>query len=312
MKTRNLILLILAASTILFWSGCDQEHEMPKFTYDFVSFEKSNYNLSVQGDVELKIPVFHKNPTVKNSKVSVDVITTIPQNAYTITSPTEFTFTESDTVFIVLKINYANIVQCLNYSIEFSIKEGDGFVAVSPYDGIGKATVNFEVFSTIDNADLVGSWSGTDAVTPFTTGQSYVETEIVGGKLMISGLGFDWITDFWGEDIVAGGTVELEVYDGGDVVIQKQYYISTTYNGADEDPYTIVGTGRWNNCGDNPTLVINYEMNNYDTNWGNWCYVRDYIDTPMFRATLTLDPSKVDIKKVIKSRGLVRDYKPVY
>jgi hypothetical protein len=312
MKTRNLFLIILTAFTILFWSGCDQEHEMPKFTYDFVSFEKSTYTLSVQGDVELRIPIFHKNPSAKNSKVSVDVVTSIPQNAYTITSPTEFSFSEVDTVFLTLTINYANIAQCVNYSIDFEIKEGEDLTAVSPYDGIGKVTVSFEVFSTIDDADLVGSWSGTDAVTPNTTGQSYVESEIVDGKLMISGLGYDWITNFWGEDIVAGGTVELEVFDGGDVVIQNQYYISTTYNGDVQDPYTIVGTGRWNNCGDNPTLIINYEMNNYETNWGEWSYANGYIETPMFRATLTLDPSKVDIRKVIKSGGLVRDYKPVY
>jgi hypothetical protein len=310
MKTIKILITLLTASFALLWWGCDQEHEMPKFTFDYVSFEKATYTLSVDADTELRIPIFHKNPTVKESKVSVNVLTSIPDNAYTITSPTEFTFSESDTVYLSLDIHYSSIEQCVNYSIEFEIKEGDDYIKVSPYDGIGKATVNFEVFSTIGISELVGTWSGLDAETPYTTGQSYVETELVGDKLMIYGLGFDWITNFWGEVVVDGGTVELEVYDGGDVVIKKQYYITTLYGGNEEDPYTIVGTGRWNNCGEYPTLVINYELNNYDVNWGAWCYARGYISTPTFRATITLDPSKSDIGQIVKKGSPTLDYKP--
>jgi hypothetical protein len=167
--------------------------------------------------------------------------------------------------------------------------------------------VSVQQFCPLANglADLVGSWSGIDALTIYTTGASQVVTTLVDNKLMITGLGYEWMMDFWGEVIVAGGTVELVLNADGTVVIANQYYMSTTYNGAAQDDYTIAGTGRMDNCGDYPTLDIVYEMNNYGDDWGAWCYANGYSSTPHFEAHITLDPAlKSGIERIINSKKI--------
>ncbi|WP_163323112.1 hypothetical protein [Draconibacterium mangrovi] len=156
---------------------------------------------------------------------------------------------------------------------------------------------------TNGEADLVGSWQGTDAVTDgYTEGLSQVVTAVDGGKLMITGLGVDWMTNFWGEEIIDGGTVELIVNEDGTVEIEEQYYITTVYDGEEQDPYTIRGSGSWDNCGGYPSLIIEYEMNNFDTDWGAWTYENGYSTDPIFTATLTLDPE--GLKSAVLSKSL--------
>lgn len=163
-------------------------------------------------------------------------------------------------------------------------------------------------FCPLENgaADLVGVWKGTDATTIYTSGNAQVETYLDGESLMITGLGFEWMTDFWGEEIIDGGTAELTVNGNGTVEIEEQYYMTTIYDGAEQDPYTIRGAGKWTNCGEYPTLIIEYEMNNYDTDWGAWTFANGYSSDEIFTATLTLDPAGLK-SVIVKKSQMISD-----
>jgi hypothetical protein len=103
-------------------------------------------------------------------------------------------------------------------------------------------------------ADLVGSWSGSDA--GYT---SIITTAVNGEDLDVSGMGVGFIEDFWAETPVAGGTFTMTVYGNGIVDIPRQHLFTTLYGGANYD-YDIKGSGKWTNCGANPTLLITYDI----------------------------------------------------
>ena len=63
-------------------------------------------------------------------------------------------------------------------------------------------------------ADLVGSWSGTDGQGDYT--YSSIITSIQNGtNIDASGMGVGFINDFWGEDVVAGGTCTITIQPNG-------------------------------------------------------------------------------------------------
>ena len=107
-------------------------------------------------------------------------------------------------------------------------------------------------------ADLVGSWSGTDGQGDYTYA-SQITSDVNGDKLAVSGMGLGFINDFWAEEVVSGGTFDMTVKGNGIVEIPRQYLFTTTYDGDNYD-YEIAGDGKWANCGDNPVLLINYDI----------------------------------------------------
>ena len=147
-----------------------------------------------------------------------------------------------------------------------------------------------------DFVDIVGDWNGTDAETIYTTGASQVVTEIIStGELQITGLGFEWMEDFWGEEIIDGGSIVLVVnYCDNTVLIPEQYYMTTLYKG-DETDYNISGSGTVDFSGAYPTLTIQYDMDG----WGEWTFDNEYGGVgPYFLADLTLDPAGKNVINV--------------
>lgn len=112
-------------------------------------------------------------------------------------------------------------------------------------------------FCPLENgaADLVGTWAGDDAY--YTT--SSVTTVVSGANLAVSGVGEAFISDWWGEPVVAGGTFIMTVKANGLVDIPRQYLFTTVYSGVNYD-YEIKGSGKWTNCGATPTLLIKYDI----------------------------------------------------
>ena len=108
------------------------------------------------------------------------------------------------------------------------------------------------------NADLVGSWSGTDGAGPETY-PSQITTAVDGTKLAVSGMSVGFMNNFWGEEIVKGGTFLMTVAGNGSVDIPRQYIYTTVYKGA-ESEYEIKGSGKWENCGDKPVMKITYDI----------------------------------------------------
>jgi len=108
-------------------------------------------------------------------------------------------------------------------------------------------------------AGLVGSWTGTDGQGADYTFESQITTEVSGTKLAVSGMGVGFITEFWGEAIVDGGTFMMTFNVDGTVDIPRQYIFTTEYEGEPYD-YEIKGAGTWDNCGSAPKLLIDYDI----------------------------------------------------
>jgi len=105
------------------------------------------------------------------------------------------------------------------------------------------------------SASLVGSWTGKDA----GYNSSLIKTVAKGADLTVSGMNVGFMNDFWGEDIVTGGSFTMTVKGNGTVDIPRQYIFTTVYKGALSD-YEIKGSGKWENCGSKPKITITYDI----------------------------------------------------
>lgn len=103
-------------------------------------------------------------------------------------------------------------------------------------------------------ADLVGSWSGEDAYY-----DSEISTAVDGTQLRVSGMNAGFISDWWAETIVAGGSFLMTVTGNGLVDIPRQYIFTTVYSGT-QYRYEIKGSGKWENCGASPRFIITYDI----------------------------------------------------
>lgn len=133
-------------------------------------------------------------------------------------------------------------------------------------------------------SDLVGSWSGTDGQGADYTFDvtSSVTTVVSGTKLLVSGANVDFMANFWGENIVTGGTFLMTVNENGTLDIPQQYFCTTDW----DSDYDIKGTGTWDNCGSSPTFKINYDIYYYDSGYWIAAKYKAYLDNIPY---LTLD-----------------------
>jgi len=145
--------------------------------------------------------------------------------------------------------------------------------------------------------DLIGVWSGTDG---FVDTEDLYPSEIVTSdpaenSISLYGLNFGWILDWWGEEVVDGGTIDLIINNDGTVLIESQYLFTTDYSG-DLYEYWVVGSGRWNNCGLYPELTIEYTVTNKTDGYDLPYYIYNYYfgtESEVFTATLVLDGGEV-------------------
>lgn len=132
-------------------------------------------------------------------------------------------------------------------------------------------------------APSVLTWKGTDA--DYTS--QVKTTESCAGKTM-TGLGFDWMLDWWGEKITSGGTLSYTI-SGSTITIPLQKYCKTTYNGAAQPEYSIKGTGTINNSGAYPVYTIQYDFIQSGASIATICL--DYgWPTNYFEAVITTKP----------------------
>lgn len=130
----------------------------------------------------------------------------------------------------------------------------------------------------------VVEWNGEDATYP----SEVTTTESCAGKTM-TGLGFGWMLDWWGEVITSGGTLVYTV-SGTTVTIPLQDYCKTTYNGAAQPAYKIQGTGTIDNSGAYPVMTIHYDFIQSGVSIAT--VSMDYgWPTAYFEAIITTDPA---------------------
>jgi len=143
-----------------------------------------------------------------------------------------------------------------------------------------------------DVSPLVGIYTGTDFVGG-VTGEypSEVVTQMnVDLTLGITGLGFGWMVDFWGETVEEQNyvTVNLEwCGDQGVLTIPEQDYIVTLYAG-DLYPYTIAGSGTFSIDDGVVTMHIEYDMIQDGFSTAGWTNDNGYMPSALFIADITL------------------------
>jgi hypothetical protein len=130
------------------------------------------------------------------------------------------------------------------------------------------------------------TWKGTDADSP----SQVKTTESCTAKTM-TGLGFGWMLDWWGEVIVSGGTLTYTV-SGTNITIPLQKYCKTTYNGAAQPEYSIQGTGTIDNSGAYPVWTIKYDFIQSGQSIGSIANQYGW-PTTYFEAVITTNPAGI-------------------
>jgi len=149
-------------------------------------------------------------------------------------------------------------------------------------------------------------WFGTDTEFEYPS-----EVKTVGGcDLLISGLSYGWILDFWGETVIEEGLVVYTIADDGTINIPSQYAFTTEYDGAPY-AYSISGTGVYDESGDYPTMVITYLLDQDGFNPSQYCFDNGLMTVPYFEANLTLDPDGKKSAKIGSSKFDFKKFKPV-
>lgn len=147
--------------------------------------------------------------------------------------------------------------------------------------------ITVQAYCPYPTENVDGVLEGTDVTLGDDGYESEAEFTYVDDRtIKVTGLGVGWMTDFWGEVIVTMNDVTIQVDEYGlNVTIPEQQYMTTTYNGAAQDPYSISGTGVIDGC--TGMLTLSYELDNAQP-WGAWTYANGYSDDPHFTARLTL------------------------
>ena len=105
-----------------------------------------------------------------------------------------------------------------------------------------------------DLEDLAGNWGGFDDWGYPTE----VTTRVEDGVFLATGFTVGWMTDYWGEVILDQTELVVTMNPNGTLEIAEQYYMHTSWNGAEQPDYSISGTGLWDNC--KKTMVIDYNL----------------------------------------------------
>lgn len=158
-----------------------------------------------------------------------------------------------------------------------------------------------------DINNITGSYSGSDGYVPAgdigpssieVTGAEASSSEDLIGTVKIDGINYGWMENAWGETILSSTPVTMNINMDGTLEISKQTYMKTDYQGT-EYTYQIAGSGRWDNCGDNFALTIEYNMYNVEDGYEavQYFYI-DYLGDysyPTFTAEVELG-SKISNK----------------
>lgn len=268
-KVFKILFLLIAA--VVFTPSCDKEVGFNAITSDpdenatyFVQFinASKSYETSVTDAgtlVEVEKPIsvvimgLPQDEAV-TANLTVDPATTLASNMYTLSSNTITIPAGKTSGSVTFKTIAANMPVDVPLKLVLTLNAGEHN---SPSATATKLTYTVKRFAFCPLnglADLVGTWTGEDAYygTGFTT-------SIDNGKIKVEGMGEAFIEDWWGEQVVAGGSFLMTINGNGTVDIPRQYIFTTVYQGDNYD-YEVKGTGKWENCGANPRLIITYDI----------------------------------------------------
>ncbi len=297
MKYNILNILFFIFATALF-VGCqedyeDTEVESPSYDDEYsIRFIDDNstdvlLNNSIQS---FSLTVIRDN---EEDALEVPVIVVTNENSvFDIPGSVSFAAGE-DSVSITI-----SMADTATYDVAYALElEFDDEYYQNPYNSefntySGEVTL-LNVCALDSISDLEGSWTGDDSYW-----DADVTTTVSGDDLAFSGLSEGMMEDWWGETITERYIVTMDIdMDYGLIDIARQDIYTTDYNG-DAYLYEIEGYGKWDNCGDSPTLTIYYDIyyDGEDTGIAA-TYGDDYLGgISYFTATLSfsdLEPSSV-------------------
>ncbi len=197
-------------------------------------------------DIETKIVVALLGPVQSQDVVvnlGLDPSSTIDPSMYELSSNSVTIPAGKTSAFVTLKTNTELMPIAENLSLKLNIDAGE-------HNATAGTMLSYDLFRIqfclLELSDYVGTWTGTDS-----WGYS---TEVVtslndDGELMMSGIGFGWFQDWWGEVIVTNTPVKVDInLITGDIVIdaanQTVPYVTSTWNGDPQPAYQISGSGK--------------------------------------------------------------------
>lgn len=273
MKNIYKFLSISVVCTLLF-TACDQDetvYEALSFPSDaFVSFEANSLDV-LESSTETITVTLNRATSAEDAASSLSIPFTVNTTAvldvdYTILdNKTSFDFAEgeySDTIEIQA---IDNLNEDGNKEIIIALTEGNGIGFPGPDANGSSFTLNINdddcAFELQDLGEA--SWSGSDNVSAGEAGpnESLIDASFDGTNLLLEGIGYAWLTDtgYWDEVVVVSNKIITQVdLVSGIVTIDLQDLCETTWVGAPQAPYSIVGSGQYTSC--SQTLVINYDL----------------------------------------------------
>jgi len=282
MKKISYILLI--AISIFALNSCQNDIEGTK-DLNYVTFETSpNDVITIEKNTtvnyEAHVYTTQKTSSARTFSVTVSDATTLNSNSFTVPATVSIPANSNDGV---IEISFSD--NDLGEDIEMLVLQLEAESGV--FMG-GKFTLLVQKKCSLTNGinDLVGSYSVTTNDDGY---ENAISAAASGDDLIITGLGQDFITYFWGETVTAGGTCTMTVDpDTGALNIPRQYIFTTDYAGDPYD-YEIAGSGTWGNCGASPTLTITYDIYYVGDADGLAKSYSSYLPNAYLNGTFTLD-----------------------
>lgn len=115
----------------------------------------------------------------------------------------------------------------------------------------------------VDLENYEGDWYGEDA----WEYNNNVVTWLDDDTFMMEGVGTGWMEDWWGEPILEMYPFVVDVdWTTGEFTVEEQLYLETIYDGEEQPPYYILGSGYIDDC--TGTLVFNYSYEQPGYDWG--------------------------------------------
>jgi len=167
---------------------------------------------------------------------------------------------------------------------------------------VEKAGFNYTMTDAVsyilpDPAGLVGTWTGDDS----GYSSSSIVTTVVDGKLLIDGVGIDWMLNDWGEPAIETFPAQV-IFNtcAGTITISEQPFMNTTWLGDPQPTYYIQGTGTLDLSGADPVIHLEYDFIQEE---GAGPIAR-YFGIDFFWADITLDSALKGVKSITFGKKL--------
>jgi hypothetical protein len=190
----------------------------------------------------------------------------------------------------------ADIVRDLNLDLEFNqpgVINNDSYSFPNAINNASICPNNYFVLTKItkagDNYTFENVARLNFASTSFSGDDAGYPSQIVLGVdcdgATIAGVNAGWMLEYWSEIVIDSGIVHYTVDGSGVVDIPRQYLYTTTWNGDEQPPYDIEGTGTYDANTGELTLQYKLYQNGFDV-IVDYGLIGDYPDG-YFHATVT-------------------------